>query len=502
MGVMTRLPLLLSSSLLLLVCSTGVAAQEPCFEVLAQRFGGRASLSLGHPDNGVGICTGLILPRWHYGEKEEPALAGEGMAHIVTAEGNLVCAGAVVSKRVVLTAAGCADASSTVEVGEIRFVVSEVRVDPRGGLEGMALLILAETVPARPIPLEDGRELTRGSCNGVTFSLLTNATAEEDDEELSGDAIGAIPGNVTLCDQEEYHNLDVLCLTLADAGPRSLLGTPVLAVPQGAGAKGSRGAVLVGVVTHHAGAGLSIVSRVSAAAPWIRAAAGGDIGRFPSVKLVLKVTRFTGGARVLIHGGAYSNVSVSEDAIEHQDQEGGVTLREGCDAPVSLHDHGSGAILVQIVGGNSTEDHAPGGVGLSQSLDPPPSVDFEWREVGCVENFHGKRGVAACEEASQGGILGCRHLDVDGKEACISPECSIDLSWKKVGVLQKEGKAWMGGLTSLGSLRVAGRFGVWMCVRDWDHEQQLQCGIAHGQPACSDSTRNWVRGTSWGPTRR
>ncbi|KAJ1479194.1 hypothetical protein T484DRAFT_2893249 [Baffinella frigidus] len=23
-----------------------------------------------------------------------------------------------------------------------------------------------------------------------------------------------------------------------------------------------------------------------------------------------------------------------------------------------------------------------------------------------------------------------------------------------------------------------------MCVRDWDHEQQMQCGIAHGQPAC------------------
>ncbi|KAJ1479322.1 hypothetical protein T484DRAFT_2880531 [Baffinella frigidus] len=329
MGVMFRRPLLVGAALVLLVC--GVAAQEPCFEVLAQRFGGRASLSLGHPDNGVGICTGLILPRWHYGEKEEPALAGEGMAHIVTAEGNLVCAGAVVSKRVVLTAAGCADASSTVEVGEIRFVVSEVRVDPRGGLEGMALLILAETVPARPIPLEDGRELTRGSCNGVTFSLLTNATAEEDDEELSGDAIGAIPGNVTLCDQEEYHNLDVLCLTLPDAGPPPLLGTPVLAVPLGSGVNGSRGAVLVGVVTRHGGGGLSILSRVSAAAPWIRAAAGGEMGRFPAVKLVLKVTRFTGGARVLIRGAAYtkvaeskvdSNASVSQDAGQDRDEEG------------------------------------------------------------------------------------------------------------------------------------------------------------------------------------
>ena len=178
--------LLAGSALVLLACIA--AAQEPCFQVLSQRFGGHASLSLWEGE-GFHACTRLISPKWHYSEDDETGLAGSGMAHILTEDGKVVCSGAVVSKRVVLTAAGCAEDAGAVEVGGERFVVSEVRlklsipfsksrqrdiaalllssrtrkqvrVDPRDGPEGLALLLLEKAVPTRPIPLGDSSPLT------------------------------------------------------------------------------------------------------------------------------------------------------------------------------------------------------------------------------------------------------------------------------------------------------------------------------------------------------
>ncbi|KAJ1470616.1 hypothetical protein T484DRAFT_1753746 [Baffinella frigidus] len=119
---MARLPLFAAAALVLLPAF--IAAQ--CFDVLGQRGGGHASLALTQHGEG-GVCTRLISPKWHYGEEEEPGLAGAGLGIVMTAEGRPVCAGAVVEKGVVLTAAGCADGAWAVEVAGNTFAVSEVR---------------------------------------------------------------------------------------------------------------------------------------------------------------------------------------------------------------------------------------------------------------------------------------------------------------------------------------------------------------------------------------
>ena len=73
------------------------------------------------------------------------------------------------------------------------------------------------------------------------------------------------------------------------------------------------------------------------------------------------------------------------------------------------------------------------------------------------------------------------------KYACTSPRiqnCSIALKWQELGKLEKKGKAFTGGLGKAAVKTGSFEYGIWLCVRDWDEEEQFACGARHNELAC------------------
>ncbi len=73
------------------------------------------------------------------------------------------------------------------------------------------------------------------------------------------------------------------------------------------------------------------------------------------------------------------------------------------------------------------------------------------------------------------------------KYACTSPRiqnCSMALKWQELFKLESKGKAFTGGLGKAAVKNGVFEYGAWLCVRDWDEEEQLACGARHNELAC------------------
>jgi hypothetical protein len=73
------------------------------------------------------------------------------------------------------------------------------------------------------------------------------------------------------------------------------------------------------------------------------------------------------------------------------------------------------------------------------------------------------------------------------KHACASlwiQNCSMSLKWEELIKLERKGKAFTGGLGKAAVKNGVVEYGLWVCVRDWDEEEQLTCGARHNELAC------------------
>ena len=62
--------------------------------------------------------------------------------------------------------------------------------------------------------------------------------------------------------------------------------------------------------------------------------------------------------------------------------------------------------------------------------------------------------------------------------------CELSLAWPNITALVKLGKAFSSTLGRKAQRSAKGHYGVWACVRDWNPEEMLKCGVGPRQLAC------------------
>ena len=153
---------------------------------------------------GCGKLAVSVLPHYYYprpDDSQRSTLPGGAVAALLDSAGEVVCAGALVSERHVLTSLACArtlqgeangtvgagaeeeageEATRVVRIGNGTYGVAGYLLDPRARRELLALVVLDRPAPVAPLRMDDGGHVgsRQGSmdCNTLQLDLLSPPT--------------------------------------------------------------------------------------------------------------------------------------------------------------------------------------------------------------------------------------------------------------------------------------------------------------------------------------
>lgn len=358
----------------------------------------------------------------------------------------------------------------------------------------VAILTLATESSKTPIEMYDGSDVGFTDCRKMMLRQLSNY------------GNGLVEDNATLVPQEEclarHHwyygsdgmiGADTMCVE-GGFGPCNsmVMGDPLFAItPKGV-------PVLLGIFgdTSMCNAGLpSVYVRVSTVLPWITSAMNTSV--HPAEKLVVTVKSLAMplmGKLQIFKGSRESSTMVKS------------TLDSTCQAGAVVDDDGEGSMLIVYTPGNATRD-----VNCGSECYASMGFEIQVETLGCEDNFErfGMVGnmsqyMSQCSNTTfggmndaRGGITGCMYRPpMNGKPPmCMSPMCLMTQRWQELGPMEVAGSAFAGGLGQRMVKNASHEYGVWTCLRDWDEEEQLMCGVRPHELGCfwfEEKTREWA----------
>eukprot|EP00285_Hemiselmis_virescens_P007505 CAMPEP_0173378848 /NCGR_PEP_ID=MMETSP1356-20130122/1963_1 /TAXON_ID=77927 ORGANISM="Hemiselmis virescens, Strain PCC157" /NCGR_SAMPLE_ID=MMETSP1356 /ASSEMBLY_ACC=CAM_ASM_000847 /LENGTH=896 /DNA_ID=CAMNT_0014332057 /DNA_START=81 /DNA_END=2771 /DNA_ORIENTATION=- len=233
-------------------------------------------------------------------------------------------------------------------------------------------------------------------------------------------------------------------------------------------------------------------TRISQVRQWILSATmGGSV--FPAMKLKVTVEKIMmpNHGTLKIYQGTYE---------DHANM--AVELDSKCQAGHVSDDGGMGGVLIVYQPGNASRDTSCGPTCLDEQ-----GFEIDIEAVGCEANFmaQANHSEGSCidphwhaMDGAMGGIHGCQYhkASMDGSmpAMCTSPMCEMTERWQALGPMEVAGTAFAGGLGHRMEKNQTHEYGVWTCVRDWNEDEQLRCGVRPNELGCywfEEMTRTW-----------
>lgn len=432
-------------------------------------------------------------------------------------EGNGVCAGALISPTHVVTSASCiathmlgivnwakiggvlpGDYSG--EDGADFIAVSDVYMHPSYKTDhtnDIAIVRLATPSSKAPIRMYDGGDAGFTDCKHMEIKAFSVTQSLQEISMKSMPQDECAKRHMWHYGTDKMLGPDVICLTGASTCDANMHGgSPAFAVtPKG-------GPVLIGIKPapmdcSTGGEMPATFTRISQMLPWIKSTMMQSM--HPAEKLIMTVQalQMPDGGNLTIYSGSYESNNNLKEVLDSKCQAG------------SVHDdEGMGAMLVTYTPGHLPTDPTCGPECLSEF-----GFEMEFSPVGCQENFDLQMGNMTqeknmCEnplwswdgsmmEGSDGGIAGCHYMPpmkAGERGMCMSPKCNLTERWQALGPMEVAGKAFSGGLGHRMVKNVSHEFGVWTCLRDWNDQEQLMCGVRPHELGCfwfEEQSREW-----------
>lgn len=268
----------------------------------------------------------------------------------------------------------------------------------------------------------------------------------------------------------------------------------------------------------------AMYTRVSEVLQWILSVQ--TLGQFPAkaMHLTLDSVNIPPGAQVEVWKGLAEVVEDQMPSPKLLD-----SLDSKCDAGMTYSDQGEGGMLVTIktttpfdamgflcreaIGWDEPcMSWSPGGPGslppLAGMLPPGPlddeECDMDCKKMlgvramleakGCGDNFmpgeerDPQMLKGMCEDPAMGGVEGCAYRpnpDGVGRVCVEETMCEVEgMTWERVTHMARMGKALTGGLGISAEKTHHHDFRTYVCIRDWDVEEQLACNVKPGEFGC------------------
>mmetsp|Transcript_59654 Transcript_59654/g.122353 ORF Transcript_59654/g.122353 Transcript_59654/m.122353 type:complete len:391 (+) Transcript_59654:1683-2855(+) len=227
-----------------------------------------------------------------------------------------------------------------------------------------------------------------------------------------------------------------------------------------------------------------VYTRVSEVLQWVLSVK--DLGKFPAQSLRLTLTELAipDGATVDVYKGNSVERAMLLDSLDSK-----------CDAGMTYSDEGLGGMLVVMKTPERPEEPVEEGPEDACDLDclKGQGLRGELESLGCEDVFHPPRGEHdmrmlrdLCEDPEHGGIMGCKAKeDEEGKVHCMQPKCELHwMTWENITAMARVGKALTGGLGMSADRSFKGDYRTYVCLRDWDVEEQFACAVKAHEFAC------------------